>query len=152
MNSEEPVAAGTSLFASGKFDLPRRNVPYSGFIVAFKALIRRILTKNETEVRAWKEWLLQALGANGQIMIRSIPELELIIGRQPSPSEAGPIESQNRFNRTIQKFLGVFARSEHPLILFLDDLQWADPASLNLVKAPDLRSPDRPFSAHRDLS
>ena len=128
------IVAKASLFATGKFDLSRQNVPYSGVIVAFKALIRRILTKNEAQVRDWKERLLQALGVNGHIMIQVIPELELIIGRQPSPSLAGPIESLNRFNRTIQKFVSVFADREHPLVLFLDDLQWADPASLNLIR------------------
>jgi serine/threonine protein kinase len=130
----KPLSAGTSLFASGKFDLSKQNVPYSGFIVAFKALIRRVLTQNEEQVRAWKAELQQALGVNGQIMTQVVPELELIIGRQPPPSPAGPIESLNRFNQTMQKFVSVFTDREHPLVLFVDDLQWADPASLDLVK------------------
>ena len=92
------------------------------------------MTENEEWVRRWKERLSEALGVNGRIITDVIPEVELIIGRQPDVPQAGPTESQNRFNRVIQKFVGVFAERDRPLVLFLDDLQWIDPASLNLIR------------------
>lgn len=130
----EPVVAQRGYFISGKYDQLKKNVPYSAVILAFKHLIRHILTESEEKVHLWKERLLQALGVNGQIIIDVIPEVELIIGKQPALSQAGPTEALNRFNRVMQKFVGVFADREHPLVLFLDDLQWVDLASLKLIK------------------
>jgi PAS domain S-box-containing protein len=130
----KPVIGQRGYFITGKYDQLKKNVPYSAVILAFKNLIRQLLGENEEKVRLWKERLTQALGTNGQIIIDVIPEVELIIGKQPPVSPAGPTEALNRFNRVIQNFVGVFADREHPLVLFLDDLQWIDLASLNLIR------------------
>ncbi|HAK61600.1 MAG TPA: hypothetical protein DCO77_14695, partial [Nitrospiraceae bacterium] len=130
----KPIVAQRGYFIVGKYDQLQRDVPYSAIIQAFQGLVRRILTESEERVRRWKERLSKALGVNGRIITDVIPEVELIIGKQPDVPPAGPTESQNRFNRVIQNFVGVFADRDHPLVLFLDDLQWVDPASLNLIK------------------
>ncbi|HUJ17301.1 MAG TPA: AAA family ATPase [Nitrospirota bacterium] len=130
----KPILAQRGYFISGKYDQLKKNVPYSAVILAVKTLIRQILTESEERVHLWKERLTQALGVNGQIIVDVIPEVELIIGKQPALSHAGPTEALNRFNRVIQRFVGAFAEKGHPLVLFLDDLQWVDLASLNLIK------------------
>jgi predicted ATPase/class 3 adenylate cyclase/tRNA A-37 threonylcarbamoyl transferase component Bud32 len=129
-----PVVREKGFFVSGKFDQFKRHLPYSGLIQALQQLIRQLLTESEQSMLAWKDKLLQALGPNGQILIDVIPELELIIGKQPAVSKLPPIETQNRFQLTMQFFLGVFTKKEHPFVLFLDDLQWADLPSLNLIE------------------
>lgn len=131
---QKPVVRQKGYFISGKYDQLRKDVPYSALIQAFQGLIRQILTESEDRIHLWKESLLNALGANGKIIIDVIPEVELIIGKQPPVTQIGPTESQNRFNMVFQRFVGVFTKEEHPLVLFLDDLQWVDLASLNLIK------------------
>jgi Nif-specific regulatory protein len=130
----KPIVCQKGYFIHGKFDQLNRIVPYSAIIQAFQELIRQLLTESAEEIQLWKEKLLEALGSNGQIIIEVIPEVELIIGQRPAVPELGPTESQNRFNRVFQKFISVFAKSEHPLVIFLDDLQWADSASLKLIQ------------------
>ena len=131
------------LFAFGKFDQYKRDIPYATMAQAFQTLIRQILSKNETEIARWRETLLEALGQNGQLMVSLIPELELIIGSQQPVLDLPPLEAQARFQSVFRRFLGVFARPEHPLALFLDDLQWLDAATLNLfehlVAEPEVR-------------
>ena len=122
------------LFASGKFDQYKRDIPYATLAQAFQSLVRQILAQSNTEIAAWRESLQEALGTNGQLMVNLIPELELVIGKQPPVAELPPKDSQNRFQMVFRRFLGVFARSEHPLALFLDDLQWLDAATLNLIE------------------
>ncbi len=121
------------LFASGKFEQYRRDVPYSTLAQAFQTLVRQVLARNEAEVDQWREAMREALGSNAELMVRLIPELELLIGKPPPVPELPPQEAQARFQRVFRRLLGVFARPEHPLVLFLDDLQWLDTASLTLL-------------------
>lgn len=130
----KPIVEKKGFFISGKFDQLKRNIPYFAFFQAFQELIRQLLTENEESVSKWKARLLKAFGANGQVLINVIPELKLIVGEQPPLKEIGPVESQNRFNLVFQNFIKVFAKQEHPLVIFLDDLQWVDMASLHLIK------------------
>ncbi|MBF2007071.1 MAG: AAA family ATPase [Chlorogloeopsis fritschii C42_A2020_084] len=130
----KPIVEARGYFIAGKFDQFKRNIPYDALIQAFRELIRQLLTESEAQIAAWKEKLLDALAANGQIIIDVIPEVELIIGVQPEVAQLGLSESQNRFNRVFQQFINAFCQPEHPLVIFLDDLQWADAASLKLIQ------------------
>ncbi|MBT3368152.1 MAG: serine/threonine-protein kinase PknK, partial [Nitrospina sp.] len=121
-------------FISGKFDQLKRSIPYAPLIQAFQELIRQILSESDAEISTWKEKLLTALGPNGLVMIEVIPELELIIGGQPEVPMVGPVENINRFNYVFENFIRTFAAKEHPLVIFLDDLQWSDAASLKLIE------------------
>jgi PAS domain S-box-containing protein len=122
------------IFAAGKFDQYKRDVPYATLAQAFQTLVRQILVKSEAEVDNWRRTLLEALGPNGQLIVNLIPELEFIIGKQPAVTELAPQDARARFQLVFLRFLGVFARPEHPLALFLDDLQWLDTASLDLLE------------------
>jgi predicted ATPase/signal transduction histidine kinase/tRNA A-37 threonylcarbamoyl transferase component Bud32 len=130
----KPIVRQRGYFIAGKFDQLGRNVPYASIIQAFQSLMRQLLTENATRRQQWQEKLLLALGASGQVIIDVIPEVELIIGKQPEVLQLGATESQNRFNRVFQQFIQVFAQPEHPLVVFLDDLQWADSGSLKLLQ------------------
>ena len=130
----KPIVRQRGYFIAGKFDQFKRNIPYASLIQAFQSLIQQLLTESEAEIKIWKEKLLAALGGNGQVIIDVIPEVELIIGKQPPVPELGATESQNRFSRVFKQFIGVFTTEEHPLVVFLDDLQWADSASLKLIE------------------
>lgn len=121
-------------FTSGKCDQFKRGIPYAALIQAFQTLIRQLLTESEKKIQIWKEKLLKALGTNGRVIIEVIPEVELIMGQQPPIPQLEPGESQNRFYLVFQKFLGVFTSKKHPLVLFIDDLQWVDSASLKLLQ------------------
>ena len=122
------------LFASGKFDQYKRDIPYATLAQAFQSLVRQLLSKSDADLAPWRTELLEALGANGALMANLIPELVLIIGEQPSVAELPPQEAQTRFQQVFRRFLGVFAQPEHPLALFLDDLQWLDRATLDLIE------------------
>ncbi|MCF8111512.1 MAG: diguanylate cyclase [Desulfobacteraceae bacterium] len=128
------VTARHSFFISGKYDQLRSHVPYSAIIQAYQGLIKSLLAESDEKIREWKEKLLSALGSNARVIIDIIPELALITGPQPEVPELGPAEARNRFRRVFGKFVSVFADSTHPLVLFLDDMQWADPASIELLK------------------
>jgi predicted ATPase/signal transduction histidine kinase len=121
-------------FVSGKFDRLNRAEPYSAVVAACRELVRSILTVRTQDFSAKKSALLDALGANGRVMIDLLPELELIVGNQPALAPLGPIESQNRFEQTFDSFLGALVSKDEPLVMFLDDLQWADAASLRLMR------------------
>jgi predicted ATPase/signal transduction histidine kinase/tRNA A-37 threonylcarbamoyl transferase component Bud32 len=129
----KPLTKSRGYFISGKFDQLQRDIPYASLIQAFRSLIRQLLTENEAAIGQWREKLQAAVGVNGQIIIEVIPEVELIIGSQPTVPELPPIEAQNRFNVVFQKFIRLFTQPEHPLVIFLDDLQWADGASLKFI-------------------
>ena len=128
------VVPARGLFAAGKFDQYRRDVPYTTLAQAFQTLIRQILVENETEVEQWRTVLADALGPSGQLIVDLIPELEFIIGKQHSVAELPSQDARNRFQLVFRRFLGAFARPEHPLVLFLDDLQWVDAATLDLLE------------------
>ena len=130
----KPITARRGYFIAGKFDQFQRNIPYSAIVVAFRGLIDQLLGENEAKLQLWREKLLQALGNNGQIIIDVIPAVELIIGKQAAVPIVGANEAQNRFNLVLGNFIRVFCDREHPLTLFLDDLQWADLATLQLVE------------------
>ncbi|WP_437594473.1 sensor histidine kinase [Sorangium sp. So ce1000] len=129
-----PIVRERAFFLSGKFDQYKRDIPYSTLVQAFRELVLEILAESEGPIAAWRQRLLGALGSNGQLIVEVIPQVELIIGRQPPVPELPPIEAQNRFRVVFRHFIGVFARREHPLALFLDDLQWTDSASLGLLR------------------
>lgn len=131
----KPIVQQRGFFVFGKFDQFHSTVPYAAFTQAFKSLIQQLLTLSTQELRVWKDKLLVALGANAQVIIDIIPELELIIGKLEAPVAALSFtEAQNRFNQVFRAFVDVFARVEHPLVVFIDDLQWADIASLKLMQ------------------
>lgn len=130
----KPIAQKRGYFISGKFDQFKRNIPYAPLIQAFQELIRQILTESSEKIEIWKTKLLQSLGSNGQVIIDIIPEVELIIGSQSPVPQLPPTESQNRFNLVFKQFIHTFTHKEQPLVLFLDDLQWADSASLKIIQ------------------
>jgi len=121
-------------FITGKFDQFQRNIPYSAIVNVFKELAQQLLTETEAQLTQWKKRILTALGPNGQVIIDVLPEIELIIGKQLPAPQLGPAESQNRFNLVFQNFMRVFCQPEHPLVMFLDDLQWVDSATLKLLE------------------
>ena len=131
------------LFASGKFDQYKRDIPYAPLAQAFQGLIRPLLGKSDAALIPWRDELREALGPNGQLMVDLVPELRLIIGDQPPVFELPPQDAQRHFQLVFRRFIGVFARPEHPLVLFLDDLQWLDAATLDLLEhlatEPELR-------------
>ena len=130
----KPIVRQRGYFISGKFDQFKRNIPYASIIQAFQELMRQLLTESDRQLGIWKSKLLKALGSNGQVIIDVIPEVERIIGSQPAVPQLGSSESQNRFNRVFQQFIHVFSQRDRPLVVFLDDLQWADLPSLKLIE------------------
>ncbi|BCG03510.1 serine/threonine protein kinase (plasmid) [Paraburkholderia sp. PGU19] len=122
------------LFAFGKFDQYKRDIPYSTLVQAFRGLVRPLLGRKESELAVWRDAMLETLTPNAGLMTDLIPELKHIIGDQPPVPELEPHQAQRRFQRVFRRFMGVFARQEHPLALFLDDLQWLDAATLDLLE------------------
>lgn len=130
----KPIVRQRGYFIKGKFDQFNRNIPFSAFVQAFRDLVRQLLSESDAQLQTWKIRILEALGDNGQVIIELIPELERIIGTQPLAPELSGAAAQNRFNLLFQKFIQVFTQPDHPLVMFIDDLQWADSASLNLIQ------------------
>jgi len=130
----KPIVRQKSYFIKGKFDQFKRDIPFSAWVQAFQNLMRQLLTETAAAVHQWKTKILEALGENGQVIIDVIPELELLIGKQPSVPDLEGSAAQNRFNLLFEKFIQVFTTKKHPLVIFLDDLQWADGASLKLMQ------------------
>ncbi|MGB3532624.1 MAG: AAA family ATPase [Microcoleaceae cyanobacterium] len=123
-----------SYFISGKFEQYQREIPYSAIVNAFKELVKQLFMKTEVELKTYRDNILSAIGANGQVLIDIIPEIQLIIGQQPPVPKLETTESLNRFNLVFQNFIQVFTTPFQPLVIFLDDLQWADSASLKLIQ------------------
>ncbi len=130
----KPITRQKGYFIKGKFDQFNRNIPFSAFVQAFRDLMGQLLGESDAELQQWKGKILEAVGENGQVLIDVIPELERIIGAQSPVPQLEGSAAQNRFNLLFEKFIAVFTTIEHPLTLFLDDLQWVDSASLNLLK------------------
>ena len=122
------------LFAAGKFDQYKPHIPYGTLAQAFQTLVRQLLHKSDEELSPWRDELISALGVNGQLMLNLVPELALIIGEQPPIPAVEPQDAAGRFHRVFRELVGVFARPEHPLVLFIDDLQWLDAGTLELLE------------------
>ncbi len=130
----KPITRQHGYFIQGKFDQFNRNIPFSAFVQALRDLMGQLLAESDAQLAQWQAKILEVVGDNGQVLIEVIPELEHIIGKQAPAPELSGMAAQNRFNLLFQKFIEVFAMLEHPLVMFLDDLQWSDLASLQLMK------------------
>ncbi len=131
----KPIVGQRGYFTTGKFDQVVRNIPYGALIQALRGLVSQLLTESEDRLSEWRARLSEALGPNGGVLSEVIPEIEFIVGKQPPPRPLDPVEAQNRFRYVFQSFVGALAQREHPLIVFLDDLQWVDTATLDLLHA-----------------
>ncbi|MEH1857664.1 MAG: ATP-binding sensor histidine kinase [Nostoc sp.] len=130
----KPIARQRGYFIKGKYDQFQRNIPFSAFVQAFRDLMGQLLSESDAQLQTWKTKILEAVGDSGQVLIDVIPELERIIGTQQRATELSGSAAQNRFNLLMQKFVKIFTSQSHPLVMFLDDLQWSDSASLNLLQ------------------
>ncbi len=131
----KPITEKYGYFISGKFEQFKKDIPYYAFISAFTKLFQIIMTEDEASVKLWKIKIANALSGNAHLIIDLIPELQLLLGIQPVPAQLTALEAHTRFVLTFQKLVDVFADIIHPLVIFIDDLQWADQASLDLLKA-----------------
>lgn len=130
-----PIVEHSGYFTSGKFDQFKKHIPYSTLIQAFTSLIKTFLSEDKDRIDYWRKRIGEQLGDNGRLMIDLIPELELIIGPQPNVADLPPVEARNRFNDTIGRFIAALASAENPLTLFIDDLQWCDGASFDVLES-----------------
>jgi predicted ATPase/serine phosphatase RsbU (regulator of sigma subunit) len=149
----KPMTEKHGYFAAGKFDQYQRNIPYSAISQAFNEFCNYLLTESPEELNHRREKILTTVGPNGQVLIDVIPQLQLVIGPQLAVTQIGPTEAQNRFNLVFQNFFRAICQKAHPLVLFIDDLQWADSASLNLLKTLMTDTDNRYFliiGAYRD--
>jgi predicted ATPase/signal transduction histidine kinase/GAF domain-containing protein len=128
------LSLSEALFATGKFDQYKQNIPLATVSEAFEGLLRQILTQGDREVDRWRAAIITAVGTNGRLMTDLLPTLFLVIGEQPQLADVSPQEAKNRFRLVFRRFVSAFAQPEHPLVLFLDDLQWADAATLDLLE------------------
>jgi PAS domain S-box-containing protein len=131
---QKPITARRGYFISGKFDQYQRNIPYVALSEAFNQLCDQLLAEPEPILKAWQQRLQTAVGKNGQVLVDMIPNLEFLIGTQPPVPSVGPQEAQHRFQLVFKQFIQALCQPEHPLVLFIDDLQWSDPASLQLLE------------------
>jgi predicted ATPase/signal transduction histidine kinase/ActR/RegA family two-component response regulator len=140
---DKAIVLPHGIFLSGKFDQYRRDIPYATLAQAFRIFIRQILSESEPKVERWRNAIQKSVGPNGQLVVSLIPELEFVIGKQPPVAAIAATEAESRFHMVFRSFLAVFACKEHPLAVFLDDLQWLDAATLKLLEHlmthPDVR-------------
>ncbi len=149
----KPITESKGYFISGKFDQLQRDIPYIGFVKAFEELIRQFLSESAEELANWKKKLLEVLGNNAGVITEIVPSLEKVIGEQSKATRLPPEQTKNRFNLVFQNFVSALATPKHHLTIFLDDLQWADYASLELIEEIYLRSDDKSLlfiGAYRD--
>ena len=130
----KPLVRERGRFISGKFDQLRRDVPYAPLLQAFHGLVQQLLGEDDETLSHWRDRLLSALGESGQVVIEVIPDVQAIIGAQPPAPVLGAVENRNRFQRVFTRFARTFATHDHPLVIFLDDLQWADLPTLELLR------------------
>jgi diguanylate cyclase (GGDEF)-like protein len=131
---QKPIIARRGCFLSGKFDQLQRDVPYAPLIQAFQGLVRQLLGLPEETLRQWSGKLHAALGSGMGVLVELIPQLALIVGPTDAMPESVPTQAQHRLDRLFPRFVEVFASAGHPLVLFLDDLQWADAATLRMIE------------------
>ena len=150
---QQPIVAKRGYFIAGKFDQYQRDIPYATLTQALRDLVQQLLAESEERIAAWRQAIQEAVGLNGQLIVDVLPQVELIIGPQAPVAALPSVEAQNRFRLVFQRFLAVFTSKEHPLTLFLDDMQWADAASLQFIEHL-LTQPDTCFllliAAYRD--
>jgi len=130
-----PLTKKQGVFITGKFEQNQRDIPFYAWRQAFSSLAEYILKENDVSLNHWRELILNAIGDNGQIIIDAIPSFELIIGKQPKTTVLSGIQAQNRFSHVVNQFVGAIALKEHPIVIFIDDWQWADIASLDLLRS-----------------
>ncbi|WP_375767702.1 AAA family ATPase [Archangium gephyra] len=149
----KPVVQRRGFFLSGKFDQFQRDIPYATLAQALRGLVQQLLAGSDEELAGWRERVNQAWGGHGQVLVDLVPQLEVVVGPQPALPEVSPSETQHRLQRVMRQFLAVFATPEHPMVVFLDDLQWADLGSLKLMELL-LSQPETPpvmwLGAYRD--
>lgn len=131
---QKPLVRNRGYFTSGKFDQYQKNIPYSSLIQALRNLMRTFLTESDAQVAQWQTKILDAVGGYGRVIIDVVPELEFIIGTQPEVAHLPPVEARNRFNNLFGRFLACLANEAHPLVLFIDDLQWCDTATFDFLQ------------------
>lgn len=129
----KPVTERKGFFIAGKFDQLQRNMPYRAVAGALRDLVRQLLTEPEERLAKWRNGIMEALGANAGLIVDGVPDLALIVGPATEPAPLPPLEAEQRFHRTFRNFIQLFCKADHPLAIFLDDLQWADNASLRLI-------------------
>src|ERR1700749_515521 len=122
------------IFISGKFDQRLRDTPHATLAQAFQGLIQQLLNGHTDNIARWRDAIKEAVGNQGRLLTDLIPDLVRLIGPQPTVAVLSPVDAQLRFQTVFQRFVGVFARAEHPLVIFVDDLQWLDPATLTLIE------------------
>jgi len=130
-----PLAQRRGSFISGKIDPLQRTVPYAALAQALRSKVEQVLTGSASEVAVWRDRVLQALGPNAGVISEIVPELKRIIGEEAPAPSVTPRETQNQLYLAFRQFFQVVARPEDPLVLFLDDLQWADTALLGLMQS-----------------